>query len=799
MMKKSAPSIPLKDRLIETALAGLWAALVVTLLMDMGGVPFYPWVAVGFGLALAVFISFLDYVFAKRAPVIMLALLAVIAVVLALFPPSRAWLVTGYRAAVHSILYYANVDMGIMELLGIFGYELLLPLVPLGLWLLQSNRCGWLIVPSLIMIIFTLMGGTIINRWHIALMAGFVVFFLIRSAENHYYKHATRRKRKTKKKGTVNEETVEDINASFLRQTSTQVYTSAVIISAIVLVLCDLFYPIRGNVRPVEPVRRIFQSVETLANDLSGWETTSRDRFSMADAGYMPLGDRLGGPISPSSRVLFYVEATSPTLLRAAVKNQYTGKLWQSTMQPRSFRFIPYFASQRRRAFSLNLPKNPSSLEGQVMFTKQIKVIFLASGTSCLPAPERIMNIKIDNIPEKWSPQYEVLPYFNDDGEVFLRENAPKDFAVSYTARTLELGSEEAIAAVRSLIQDYESNPTNWQLMQQYYLDLPDTLPESVQALAQSLTADVSNPLDKALALKDYLTSYNFIYTLLPVIPPEDEDFVAYFLRTGEGYCTYFASAFAVMARSVGLPTRYVEGYAMPQEVNEDGLYVIRQNSTHAWTEVYFEGVGWVAFDTTPMGNIIPATPESGYTPGGSDRPERPEESDEPDITERPIRNTATPSATPEPSSAGRRRSVIPYLLLAAGLLMALRIAWARLRLNPKVVDYFYKGSLSGEIRHYQKEIMRLLRIIGVEPAPGETLNQFARRVDTWLREPEDTMAWAVSIPVLMQFAEYEPTRQDVDRMHAFVLSMEDEVRSSAGKWAKFTACYLHINFTSNR
>ena len=62
-----------------------------------------------------------------------------------------------------------------------------------------------------------------------------------------------------------------------------------------------------------------------------------------------------------------------------------------------------------------------------------------------------------------------------------------------------------------------------------------------------------------AEALETYLSS-NFRYTLTPSNVPSGRDFVEYFLETGEGYCVYFASAMAVMARSLGIPSRMVCG-----------------------------------------------------------------------------------------------------------------------------------------------------------------------------------------------------------------------------------------------
>jgi transglutaminase-like putative cysteine protease len=66
------------------------------------------------------------------------------------------------------------------------------------------------------------------------------------------------------------------------------------------------------------------------------------------------------------------------------------------------------------------------------------------------------------------------------------------------------------------------------------------------------------------------------------------------------GTAEQFASAFAVLARAAGLPTRVVVGF-QPVERDQDGLWVVRGRDALAWPEVYLTGVGWVAFDPRPL------------------------------------------------------------------------------------------------------------------------------------------------------------------------------------------------------
>ncbi|PZN07732.1 MAG: transglutaminase, partial [Bacillota bacterium] len=95
------------------------------------------------------------------------------------------------------------------------------------------------------------------------------------------------------------------------------------------------------------------------------------------------------------------------------------------------------------------------------------------------------------------------------------------------------------------------------------YLQLPQDLPERVRVLAHEVTRGRDNPYDAARAIESYLR--RFRYDLNMPYTPAGRDFVDYFLfDLQRGYCTAFASAAAVMLRSIGLPARWVEGFIVP-------------------------------------------------------------------------------------------------------------------------------------------------------------------------------------------------------------------------------------------
>ena len=152
--------------------------------------------------------------------------------------------------------------------------------------------------------------------------------------------------------------------------------------------------------------------------------------------------------------------------------------------------------------------------------------------------------------------------------------------------------------------------------IREIYTQLPEHFPHRVIDLAQEVTASAENDFEIAVLLENFLRQ--FPYTLSPGPIPSDRDFVDYFLfDVMMGYCTYYATAFVTMARSLGLPARYVEGFiAVPDIFDTSSDTIIRNRQGHAWAEVYFEGYGWYRFDPTPpsetFGSLF-STPASSF------------------------------------------------------------------------------------------------------------------------------------------------------------------------------------------
>ena len=133
------------------------------------------------------------------------------------------------------------------------------------------------------------------------------------------------------------------------------------------------------------------------------------------------------------------------------------------------------------------------------------------------------------------------------------------------------------------------------------YLQLPGNVDPRIKDLALKVTAPAHNPYDKTVALEAYLRR-NFRYTLTLVGSPGHDPLGHFLFVSRAGHCEYFASAMAVMLRTLGIPSREVNGF-LPGEYNDlGGDYIVRASDAHSWVEAYFPGSGWITFDPTPPG-----------------------------------------------------------------------------------------------------------------------------------------------------------------------------------------------------
>lgn len=160
------------------------------------------------------------------------------------------------------------------------------------------------------------------------------------------------------------------------------------------------------------------------------------------------------------------------------------------------------------------------------------------------------------------------------------------------------------------------------------YRELPPNIPAIIGDTAREVTVSASSDYARAVALQEYFRNGEFLYS---ETAPVDNDYdsngmtaIAQFLDAKSGYCIHFASAMAVMARTLDIPSRVTVGF-LPGEKQADtkdtdtkqgqSTYRVSTQDVHAWPELYFEGIGWTRFEPTTGRGFVPSYADEA-TPG---------------------------------------------------------------------------------------------------------------------------------------------------------------------------------------
>jgi len=310
----------------------------------------------------------------------------------------------------------------------------------------------------------------------------------------------------------------------------------------------------------------------------------------------------LGGPVSLTDRPIFEAQTPERVYWRAAVFDTYTGRGWLNT-------------DQETLTFNRNQPLPEPRFWPAREITVTLRVLEARQDVIFAPPqPVRVTvpttgdaSIAEKNVGAGWRPDSQ-----DTAGPPVITVSLLRSRTALTQNSIYQVVSAVSMAPPESLRTDNTEYPA-W--VTERYLQIPDKLPARVHRLALQITEPFGNPFDKATALEAYLRTYPYDDQI--AAPPEDVDGVDYFLfRVRRGYCDYYASAMAVMLRSVGIPARVVTGYTPGQYVAEADLYQVQERNSHAWVEVFFPTYGWIQFEPTASEPLLvrptpPPTPEA--------------------------------------------------------------------------------------------------------------------------------------------------------------------------------------------
>ncbi len=246
----------------------------------------------------------------------------------------------------------------------------------------------------------------------------------------------------------------------------------------------------------------------------------------------------------------------------------YDGRGWDNT------------GNMRDAAFAANRAwRDEEEWPGRVALLQRVR---LTAPTAALPAAGEPAELRMDYELERRSPD-DLVSIWSGVGPVDRFDVI--SYVPAMSAETL-----------RGLPVWGEADPLPAEMAA--HLRVPDSVTPRTRSLAERLAADQSAPFAIAEAIEAYLRGFE--YNLDVPGPPPGADVAHFFLfDLQQGYCDYYTTAFAVLARLNDLPTRFATGYIGGYWDLESGEWTITEAEAHSWPEVYFPEIGWVPFEPT--------------------------------------------------------------------------------------------------------------------------------------------------------------------------------------------------------
>jgi transglutaminase-like putative cysteine protease len=277
-----------------------------------------------------------------------------------------------------------------------------------------------------------------------------------------------------------------------------------------------------------------------------------------------PLVDIQGRLANRSEVEAFTVRSPVPSYWRLTALDEFDGRIWRSNRTYKD-------ANGRLGGGLAN-----SDLTARV--TQQVTISALES--VWLPAAYSPVDISIGD----------QVRYDADTSSLVTRRDATTE-GMTYTVDSLVPDQEINAAKLNAVT----TRPPGDLL--RHYTALPEDFPIDLRTLAYQITAAGPSEYDKALMLQNWFRD-KFTYDL-NVPRGHGLSAIENFLTLHRGYCEQFAGTYAAFARALGIPARVAVGFT-PGVFGDDGLYHVQGKHAHAWPEVYFAGVGWLAFEPTP-------------------------------------------------------------------------------------------------------------------------------------------------------------------------------------------------------
>ncbi|WP_324729224.1 transglutaminaseTgpA domain-containing protein [Lysinibacillus fusiformis] len=440
----------------------------------------------------------------------------------------------------------------------------------------------------------------------------------------------------------------------------------------------------------------------------------------MKSVGYSQDDSQLGGPFQGDNTLIFTASSRDRHYWRIETKDTYTSKGW--------------ILSEG------NFGKNVYEANAPIMTSLQV-------GS---PENERQIQLDIATSMPFLIQTYGLLSVSAQDSTLFIQDEQTEKMTIEQqndTSTSLlgyTLSYSEPVYSMEQLQLSFPATLETLDSSFDRFMQLPAQLPQRVRDLALSITQDKTTVYDQIKAVEGYFRTNGFRYDKKQAaIPAENQDYVDQFLfDTKVGYCDNFSTSMVVLLRSIGIPARWVKGFA-PGTAGpmSDGLreYRITNDNAHSWVEAYIPGTGWMEFEPTIgfSGNVnidydIPLdTSEQEEIVQPEQKPEQPQKQEQVSNKEQSKSMFSLDMLWTWLKKFAYVWIIVFVLLMISGIALYLqRKTWL-----PKMHVRVYRKKTANwsTFDSSYHILLKQLSRIGLRMRDGETLHMFAERVDASL------------------------------------------------------------------
>jgi len=494
-------------------------------------------------------------------------------------------------------------------------------------------------------------------------------------------------------------------------------WESGLVAMAALIVVAILLPPLSTVDRTIEVQSSAFSSWAKLQQKLSHATTIGRGNHGPGTTGFS-TEVALNGPLKRTHDVVFtytYTATSGPRYFRGVNETQTWAGEWR----------YPVIVHFQQRITKNTIPTYAENYQKLALTLFQVKMISPPIGNAdILFYPGTLYRTDRESIASQV-----ILPFNPSLATVDrLSSTAPSVSTGNYVVTT------EYSTATEADLQQASTAYPEW--VSSNYTGLPESgyrskeVLDRIHQLAVKVTeaAGAKTPYDKAKAIEAYLRdSKNFTYTLTPPPPPAGSDPLGFFLFTSkQGYCEFFASAMGDMLRSIGIPTRLVNGFGPGTYETTTNAWVVRGEDAHTWVETYFPEYGWIPFEPTADGSYSSVTRGSTGSPCFRDNCDS--------LGGGSTGGTVGPPIKPgdvgpqdDPGAIPSSTQVFTFRIPDAGTLM--RIVGVLLALILLLLVAVVRYLRPRSVTNVWKRTLVLARLAGAERRTGETPLELGRRL----------------------------------------------------------------------